>query len=44
MIVVGSHGKGFLSRVLLGSVSEHVTRHAPCLVLVVRAKPEKKKK
>ena len=37
VIVVGSHGKGFLSRVLLGSVSEHVTRHAPCPVLVVRA-------
>ena len=36
VIVVGSHGKGFLSRVLLGSVSEHVTRHAPCPVLVVR--------
>jgi nucleotide-binding universal stress UspA family protein len=41
VIVVGSHGKGFLSRVLLGSVSEHVARHAPCPVLVVRhvAKP-----
>lgn len=38
-IVVGSHGKGFLSRVLLGSVSEHVTRNAPCPVLVVRALP-----
>jgi nucleotide-binding universal stress UspA family protein len=36
VIVVGSHGKGFLSRTLLGSVSEHVTRHAPCPVLVVR--------
>ncbi len=36
VIVVGSHGKGFLSRVLLGSVSEHVARHAPCPVLVVR--------
>jgi len=36
VVVVGSHGKGFLSRVLLGSVSEHVTRHAPCPVLVVR--------
>jgi nucleotide-binding universal stress UspA family protein len=36
LIIVGSHGKGFLSRVLLGSVSEHVTRHAPCPVLVVR--------
>ena len=37
VIVVGSHGKGFLSRVLLGSVSEHVARHAPCPVLVVRS-------
>jgi nucleotide-binding universal stress UspA family protein len=37
VIVIGSHGKGFLSRVLLGSVSEHVTRHAPCPVLVVRS-------
>ena len=37
VVVVGSHGKGFLSRVLLGSVSEYVTRHAPCPVLVVRA-------
>jgi nucleotide-binding universal stress UspA family protein len=36
-IVIGSHGKGFLARVVLGSVSEHVTRHAPCPVLVVRA-------
>jgi nucleotide-binding universal stress UspA family protein len=37
VIIVGSHGKGFVSRVLLGSVSEYVTRHAPCPVLVVRA-------
>jgi nucleotide-binding universal stress UspA family protein len=36
VVVIGSHGKGFLSRVLLGSVSEHVARHAPCPVLVVR--------
>lgn len=40
VVVVGSHGKGFLSRVLLGSVSEHVTR--PCPVLVVRAAPDTK--
>ncbi len=35
-IVVGSHGKGRLKRLVLGSVSEHVMRHAPCPVLVVR--------
>jgi nucleotide-binding universal stress UspA family protein len=35
-IIVGSHGRGGLGRLLLGSVSEHVVRHAPCPVLVVR--------
>jgi nucleotide-binding universal stress UspA family protein len=38
VIVVGSHGKGALKRVLMGSVSEHVMRHAPCPVMVVRAR------
>lgn len=37
VVVVGSHGKGALKRVFLGSVSEHVMRHSPCPVLVVRA-------
>ncbi len=37
VVVVGSHGKGALKRVFLGSVSEHVMRHAPCPVVVVRA-------
>jgi nucleotide-binding universal stress UspA family protein len=36
VIVVGSHGRTGLGRLLLGSVSEHVVRHAPCPVLVVR--------
>lgn len=37
VIVVGSHGSGFVKRVFLGSVSSHLLHHAPCPVLVVRA-------
>jgi nucleotide-binding universal stress UspA family protein len=36
VIVVGSHGRTGLERLFLGSVSEHVVRHAPCPVLVIR--------
>jgi nucleotide-binding universal stress UspA family protein len=36
VIVIGSHGHGWLQRVLIGSVSKHVLQHAPCPVLVVR--------
>ena len=36
MIIVGSHGHGFLGRIFLGSVSDHVVHNAPCSVLVVR--------
>ena len=36
LIVVGSHGYGFWSRLMLGSVSNSVVHHAPCSVLVVR--------
>jgi nucleotide-binding universal stress UspA family protein len=35
VIVVGSHGRTGLARIFLGSVSEHVVRHAPCPVLVI---------
>jgi nucleotide-binding universal stress UspA family protein len=42
VIVVGSHGRGAIERLLLGSVSDQIVRHAPCPVLVVRPKPEKK--
>lgn len=36
LVLVGSHGRGKIGRLLLGSVSEHVVRHAPCPVLVIR--------
>ena len=39
MVIVGSHGRGTVGRLVLGSVSEHVVRNAPCPVLVVRARP-----
>ena len=36
IVVIGSHGKGFLKRMLMGSVSHHVLHHAPCPVLLLR--------
>ncbi len=36
LIVVSTHGRTGLKHVFLGSVTEHVIRHAPCPVLVVR--------
>jgi nucleotide-binding universal stress UspA family protein len=36
LVVVGSHGRTGLQRLLLGSVAEHVVRHAPCSVEVAR--------
>ena len=37
VVALGSHGKGLMKRMVLGSVSHHVLQHAPCPVLVVRA-------
>jgi len=37
LIVIGSHGRGGVERLFLGSVAEAVMREAPCPVLVVRA-------
>ena len=36
LIVIGTHGRGALRQVLLGSVAEKVVRKAPCPVLSVR--------
>jgi nucleotide-binding universal stress UspA family protein len=37
LVVMGTHGRTGVSRVLLGSVTEKVVRHAPCSVLTMRA-------
>ncbi len=36
LVVVGTRGRSGAERMLLGSVSDHVVRHAECPVLVVR--------
>lgn len=36
LIVLGTHGRRGLSRLLLGSVAEEVLRHAECPVLIAR--------
>jgi len=39
VIVLGSRGRGWIARHLLGSVSAAVVRHAPCAVLIIRGRP-----
>ena len=36
-IVIGTRGRGGIKRAVLGSVSDHVIRHAPCPVIVATA-------
>jgi nucleotide-binding universal stress UspA family protein len=40
LIAIGTHGRGMVSRLLMGSVAERVVRLAPCPVLTVR-QPER---
>jgi len=42
LIVIGSHGAGPIRRTLMGSSAEHVVRHAPCPVLVIRERLQSK--
>lgn len=43
LIVVGSHGRTGLPRLVLGSVAEFVARNAPCSVQIVRI-PDRNRK
>lgn len=38
LIVVGSHGRSGITKLIMGSVASHIVTHAPCNVLVVRPK------
>ena len=44
LIVVGTHGRSGLKRLMLGSVADRVIRSAPCPVLTVHEPKKKKKK
>ncbi len=41
LIVIGSHGRKGLGRVLFGSTAMRVVKNAPCAVLTIRAKGDK---
>jgi len=41
MIVMGTHGRTGLTRLLMGSVAEAIVRRAPCPVLIYRETAEK---
>ena len=43
LIVIASHGRTGLGRILFGSTAEEVVRHAPCPVLVVKPPPDDEK-
>ena len=41
LIVMGTHGRGALAHMLLGSTTEKVVRKAPCAVMTVRTADQK---
>jgi nucleotide-binding universal stress UspA family protein len=36
LVVLGSHGRTGIPKLVLGSVASHVVSHAPCDVLVIK--------
>lgn len=42
LVVLSSHGRSGVARLLLGSVAEHISRHATCPVMIVRSTPHQK--
>jgi nucleotide-binding universal stress UspA family protein len=40
LIITSTHGLTGLQHILIGSIAEHVVRHAPCSVLVVPSHPQ----
>jgi nucleotide-binding universal stress UspA family protein len=44
LVVIGTHGRSGLERLVLGSVAESVARHAPVPVLLVKAEAASKKR
>ncbi len=42
LVVMGTHGRGGISRFLLGSVAELVARQAPCAVMIVRPRARRR--
>ncbi|MEP7321146.1 MAG: universal stress protein, partial [Saprospiraceae bacterium] len=43
LIVMGSHGRKGMNRILMGSVAESILRQAPCAVLIYKSKQSSKK-
>jgi len=44
LIVLATHGRTGLKRLLIGNVAEKVVRHAPCPVLIVKPRARRRKR